>query len=488
MQSTFRALIAVAIAVSLAACQTMRPDEEVTSPQPETLVEPAVADQPVPSVIDELHEDIRAAVQTYREAVALLDEGSVETGSNMMEDSMFALDEAVQRCRSVAGCDLDLALEAYRTVLTMQESLFVADEDVEPRGDEAPLDGISGESAGSNRSLNGVDLAEQIKLNRHVMDAIHDWLTWKRPLLMATFENYRFMRQEMWPSYVEAGLPEALLFGILAVESGGKVHAYSRAGAAGPLQFMRATGRRYGLRDTNGFDQRFSPSHAAKASVAYLNDQFRQLDFSLEKTLAAYNGGENRLKRLNRRLDGADFWSSDFYYSLPSDTRRYVPDVLAAAWLFLHPEDYNLTFPMVEDQLTDLVLDRETSISEVTICLGNEELNDGWFRTLRNLNPHLDNGDRLKPEATLRVPQRVADIYVEKCTQPELIALAADLRDASESRESDLLPYVVRNGDTLSRIASRYRCMSMKELAAVNNIAAPRYFIRAGKTIKVPSC
>ena len=50
--------------------------------------------------------------------------------------------------------------------------------------------------------------------------------------------NYQYLRFEMWPEYQKAGLPEAMLFGILAKESGGKVHAVSRSGAAGPLQFM----------------------------------------------------------------------------------------------------------------------------------------------------------------------------------------------------------------------------------------------------------
>ena len=107
--------------------------------------------------------------------------------------------------------------------------------------------------------LRGTDLRDLITLNGPVNAAIDDWLTWMRPNLMQAYENYRYLRAEMAPVYAEAGLPEALLFAMIATESGGKVHAISRAGAAGPLQFMRYTGQRYGLIMDDGFDLRLDP-------------------------------------------------------------------------------------------------------------------------------------------------------------------------------------------------------------------------------------
>ena len=46
----------------------------------------------------------------------------------------------------------------------------------------------------------------------------------------------------------------------MAKESGGKVHAVSQSGAAGPLQFMYHTGLRFGLNNQNGFDTRYDPA------------------------------------------------------------------------------------------------------------------------------------------------------------------------------------------------------------------------------------
>ena len=136
----------------------------------------------------------------------------------------------------------------------------------------------------------------------------------------------------------------------MAKESGGKVHSVSRAGASGPLQFMPATGTRFGLyRDVRPASIRGSiPQQAARANAAYINERFATLNRNLEYTVAAYNGGEGRAARLYAGNSGASFWSPQVYAQLPPETRDYVPAVIAAAWLFLHPKQYGLEFPKVD--------------------------------------------------------------------------------------------------------------------------------------------
>ena len=63
-----------------------------------------------------------------------------------------------------------------------------------------------------------------------------------------------------------------------------------------------------------------------------------------------------------------------------------------------------------------------------------------------------------------------------------------DIDEANYPEEPEIIPYVVRRGDTLGRIAGRHSCVSLQELAAMNNIRAPRYMIRVGQTIKIPGC
>ena len=203
--------------------------------------------------------------------------------------------------------------------------------------------------------LRGNDLREMISLNGPVKAALDDWLTWNRPMLMSSYEYYQYLRDKIAPIYEEAGLPEALLFAMIATETGGRVHSFSHAGAAGLLQFIRSTGQRYGLREVDGFDMRLDPEAATRANVAYINEQFEILNESFEMTLAAYNSGEYRMKRLQRRYK-TGFWDQRVYYRVPRETREYVPRILAATWLFLHPEDYNLEFPVYQNELTELIL------------------------------------------------------------------------------------------------------------------------------------
>ncbi|MCB1611803.1 MAG: transglycosylase SLT domain-containing protein, partial [Xanthomonadales bacterium] len=285
----------------------------------------------------------------------------------------------------------------------------------------------------------------------------------------------------------KADLPEALLFAILAKESAGRVHAYSRAGAAGPLQFMPATAQRFGL-TRNGFDERLDPAAVARANAAYVEEQLAAFNNDLELTLAAYNGGEGRMRRLAAKNPGKGFWSQRIFFALPAETRDYVPKVLAAAYLFLHPDEYGLRFPMVDSQLALLTLDRPLSLGEVAICLGQDERPEGWFRTLRNLNPRLKPEERLTVGATLRVPAKLVTAYGERCGDEPFLARIAALQDARHPAGPTQVGYTVRRGDTLMAIARRTRCSSVEEVAKLNNIRGPKYALRVGQQLRLPTC
>src|SRR5690606_9649777 len=149
----------------------------------------------------------------------------------------------------------------------------------------------------------------------------------------------------------------------------------------------------------------FDARLATRANVAYLNDRFGEFNHDLELALAAYNGGEGRVGRLVARAPKKSFWDGSVYWSLPPETREYVPMVLAAAWLFLHPEDYGLEFPRLETAPGSVVLARETTINALAICIGNAGRRDGWFRALRNLNPRYMPDTVLPAGSSLQAPE-----------------------------------------------------------------------------------
>jgi len=252
---------------------------------------------------------------------------------------------------------------------------------------------------------------------------------------------------------------------------------------------MSHTARRYGLYSQNGFDMRLDPVAATRANAAYMTDQLRTFD-DLELALAAYNGGETRLRRLHRALPDADFWDPRLHYELPEETRDYVPQTLAAALIFLYPEEFGIEFPQYDNLSTTIVLAEDISIGELTICLSETDNADGWFRTLRNLNPRLKPAVRSKAGASIVIPSRLVSVYADRCLgDSPVLDVARLLHDADFPAQPPVVRYKVHPGDTLAKIVAKHGCGStVRELAAINGIEPPDYVIHVGQHLSVPSC
>ncbi|MGI4313340.1 transglycosylase SLT domain-containing protein [Klebsiella pneumoniae] len=108
------------------------------------------------------------------------------------------------------------------------------------------------------------------------------------------------------------GLPAGLLSSVAATESGGDPFAESKAGAKGLFQFMPGTAKDMGLKGRDIYD----PHKSAEAAAKYLRWLMDATGGDLEKTLASYNWGLGNVQK-----KGMD--------NLPSETRNYVPKVMA---------------------------------------------------------------------------------------------------------------------------------------------------------------
>lgn len=482
---------------------------------------PATASESGDPGLDALYARLDADSRRYEDALALARAGDVAKAGSEMKTALDDMRTATIGCAKVPGCDnqrfysaLDRLIRLTSGGTGVGSSPDVVDvgdgatgeSGVSEAGETSPIISTLPEMRRSITLLKGHELSDVIAVNDAVKAGIEQWLTQLRPNLMTTYVNYEYLRSRMWPEYHKAGLPEAVLFGILAKESGGKVHAVSRAGASGPLQFMYATGVRFGLGNLDGFDQRFDPTLATRANAAYLDEQLAAMNNNLEFALAAYNGGEGRMQRLAAAQPGASFWDPPLYSAVPEETRDYVPMVLAAAWLFLHPDRYNLKFPKINDTPTTIVLKKPASIAELTVCLGQAGGNsDGWFRTLRNLNPRLDHA-AVQPVGTrIDVPASLADDYARSCAAGRWQTLASDLHAAvppprpvadvaapvtsgKTRRGQQSRSYVVRKGDTLSSIARKTSCANATDIAERNNLRRPHYSIRVGQALSLPTC
>ncbi|NBO38376.1 FHA domain-containing protein [bacterium] len=141
------------------------------------------------------------------------------------------------------------------------------------------------------------------------------------------------------------GLPPELGY-IAWVESAFDPQATSQAGAVGIWQFISSTASEYGLDPLtgDGKDARRILEPSTHAAARYLNSllqQFGNRHYLL--ALAAYNAGQNRIKRqeISESIKNAkqvDFWH--LREGLPKETLDYVPKVLAAIIIGRNPEHW----------------------------------------------------------------------------------------------------------------------------------------------------
>lgn len=106
------------------------------------------------------------------------------------------------------------------------------------------------------------------------------------------------------------GLESALLHAVISVESSYNPKAVSSKGAAGLMQLMPQTAKRYGVADS------FDPRENLNGGARYLKDLLRMFNNDTRLALAAYNAGEHAVMKYGNRIPPY------------RETLRYVPRVM----------------------------------------------------------------------------------------------------------------------------------------------------------------
>jgi membrane-bound lytic murein transglycosylase D len=340
----------------------------------------------------------------------------------------------------------------------------------------------------------------------------------------------RFMKMAR-ETFRQEGVPEDLAW-LGQQESGWGVRAFSNVGASGLWQFMPATGRAYGLRQTAWIDERNSIEQATRASARMMKALGKRFNGNWELALAAYNNGS--IDRAVAHAGAADFWK--IYPFIVQQTRDYVPSILATILIAKNPEKYGfrgirpdapLSYDRVDvtsatslrliadatdtsvdyiqainpelkrdttprgdaysvriplgkkNQLLSVLkrvpADRRDSVRVVAIAPG-EELQSVSSRTgvsvatLQTLNSGVD----LKATNKLVVPN----------SNIRLTNWRRAAANSTENNAPSLTTVRARKGDTIAKIAAAHK-LSADELARLNGIAAD-VELRAGQEIKLP--
>ena len=244
----------------------------------------------------------------------------------------------------------------------------------------------------------------------------------------------------MLPILEEYDLPEEIIV-VSMIESGFDPKAISKAKAVGLWQFMYSTGKYYGLNRNWYIDERQDPIKSTHAAAKYFRDLYKEFeDWYL--VLAAYNTGPGRVNRALKLHETSDYWQ---LYSLPKDTKNYIPYYLSSAIILQNPEKYGFKIPKNNPLKYDEVKIEKSSDLNVIAKAADTKVS-----TIKKLNPELrqpatpNNGPY-----TLNIPNGKKESFYRKFN-----AIPDDEKFAVQKVE-----HRVQKGENLISIASKYRVL-----------------------------
>ncbi|MFK7826696.1 MAG: transglycosylase SLT domain-containing protein [Oligoflexales bacterium] len=276
---------------------------------------------------------------------------------------------------------------------------------------------------------------------------------------------------------IDNGLPKEIFY-LAMIESGFIIRAKSRAGAVGPWQFIRGTGRRFGLNINAYVDERLDPIRSTQAAVRYLRSLYKVFN-SWELAFAAYNSGESRVMNTIIKHGVRDYWKLIEMKALPRETRNYVPKFIAAAILGQRASSYGFSNPepLPSPEVLSVSVPSPVHIRNLAKTL---KIN---YREFKRLNPNLLR--KITPtnlkNYSVWVPARS---NVSKSLIAQLKPLRKNSRAFKDSRDLEYQKYRIRRGDTLISIARKFKA-SVSLIRKANKMRGNR--ILAGRLIRVPT-
>ena len=261
----------------------------------------------------------------------------------------------------------------------------------------------------------------------------------------------------------QAGLPDDIKY-LAVAESALKTYAYSPAGAAGFWQFIKSTGRRYGLQKSRHKDERLDLEASTRAALSYLKD-LHEMFGSWALAMAAYNCGEKRVGEELEQQGVNDY----FLLDLPLETERYIFRILSAKIILENPEKYGYDlkqirlYPPLEVKTVALKLKRKTHLRTIAEAAGT------YYKEIKELNPDIQ-GRYLQPGLHwISLPQKGADGFEERLAGLSGKYASPSPREADPKKQTSRKRYVVVAGDNLTKVARRLG-VSPTHLVGINNL------------------
>lgn len=274
----------------------------------------------------------------------------------------------------------------------------------------------------------------------------------------------------------------------------------SSSGAAGLWQLMTTTAKGYGVHQDRGFDGRRDISSSTNAALNYLTylKSFFGGDWLL--AIAAYDTGEGNVQNAIRHNTQQD--KNTHFWALPlaSETRSYIPRLLALAAIVKNPDKYGVSLPPVSAKpYLELVDANSMSLTHVAKLAGMR------VADLKELNPGVKSTSAAIKRGQLALPIDRVALYKQQLVtassanykvgkvQPNDNKLALKQAGSkgkhgpvqlvsNQTKPSSQQIHWVKSGDTLTGIAKYYH-VSVKKIQAWNKLDGD--FLKPGEKLKI---
>jgi len=314
-----------------------------------------------------------------------------------------------------------------------------------------------------NSKMNCLEFEVPMVYNQQVGKYIDFFaITWQKKLkeVLQLSEYYFPIYDRIFDRY---DIPYEIKY-LSIIESALNPNAVSKSGAVGLWQFMPATGKLYGLKNTNSIDERKSIEKATEAAAKYLRSSFERFgDWHL--ALASYNAGPGGISRAIKKSGGTNFWEiQPFLYK---ETQEYIPKYIAMTFVMNTYKDYGIT-PNIGKRdfknINTIVCSEAYFLEDLALILQVD------IATLKFWNPELKNGQLPSQKYELRLPEDYSYKFLENIEK-----LNRMHRTSQKIKAPQYTIHFVKRGESIPVIARHYQ-VSVGEIKSWNDLKSNLIF------------
>lgn len=308
------------------------------------------------------------------------------------------------------------------------------------------------------------------EVNPELVRTYEQWYKRHPATLQRALERSRMFLYHIADEVEKRGMPMEIAL-LPAIESAFNPLAISPRKASGMWQFLPSTGRIYGLKQSAGYDGRRDVLEATRAALDYLEDLYAMFG-RWDLALGAYNCGEGCMGRaLGRGSAKADYAK----LRLPTETKHYVPKLLAVRNVLRNPEQYGIVLEDVanEPYFMQVNLSRHMEARQVA------NLAEISVEEVFTLNPGY-RGQLIRSDHTgvLLLPTDRVEIFQANLKRQD--------KNPAARGAGGLASYTARKGELLGDIAGKFG-VSIEWLKSRNSIKVYKGKLSKPTTLVVPT-